>query len=181
MSDALRLGVSRRTLYQMRDLGLIQPLSRGLYRLSELPALGDPDLVAATRRIPDGVLCLISALAYHGLTTQVPHEIQIAIERHRRSPARIDYPPVRVFRFSGAAFTEGIEAHPVDGMLIKVYSAEKTIADCFKFRLKLGSDIALEALKLWWQRPERDVNALVRHARTCGVERILRPYVEALS
>lgn len=180
MSDALRMGISRRALYQMRDLGLIQPLSRGLYRLSELPDLAEPDLVVATRRIQEGVLCLISALAFHGLTTQVPHEIQIAIDRQRRSPAQIDYPPVRIFRFSGAAYSEGVETSIVDGMPIKVYSPEKTVADCFKFRLKLGVDVAVEALKLWWKRPNRDVGALSRYARICGVERIIRPYLEAL-
>ena len=180
MSDALRMGISRRTLYLMRDLGIIQPLSRGLYRLSELPDLAEPDLVVATLRIHEGVLCLISALAFHGLTTQVPHEIQIAIDRHRRSPVRIDYPPVRVFRFSGPAFAEGVETSTIDGISIKVYSPEKTIADCFKFRLKLGVDVAIEALKLWWNRPNRDVSALIRYARICGVERVIRPYVEAL-
>ena len=179
MSETMRLGINRRKLYAMRDAGVLEMVSRGLYRLRDLPALGSPDLVAIAKRIPQGVVCLISALSYHEITTQVPHEVYVAIVKGAEAP-RIDYPPVRVFRFSGAAFTEGIETHKVDGVPVRIYSPEKTIADCFKFRNKLGMDVVLEALKLWRERRGRNVQALLEHARHCRVERIMRPYLEAL-
>lgn len=179
MSESVRLGLSRRTLYAMRDAGVLEQLSRGLYRLRDLPALGNPDLVTTFKRIPQGVLCLISALAYHELTTQVPHEVHVALERGAEAP-RIDYPPVRVFRFSGAAFREGIETHKVDAVPVRIYSAEKTIADCFKFRHKLGMDVVLEALRMWRERRSRSAETLLLHARHCRVERVMRPYLEAL-
>jgi predicted transcriptional regulator of viral defense system len=179
MSEAIRLGMSRHELYGMRDAGVLEQVSRGLYRLHDLPALGSPDLVTIAKRVPQGVVCLISALAYHELTTQVPHEVYVALVKGSEAP-RIDYPPVRLFWFSGAAFTEGIETRKVDGLPVRIYSPEKTIADCFKFRNKLGMDVVLEALKLWRERRGRHVQALLTHARHCRVERVMRPYLEAL-
>jgi len=180
MSDALRLGITRRRLYVMRDAGIIEPLSRGLYRLSALAPLSHPDLVAAALRIPEGIICLVSALDFHGLTTQIPREVQVAIERGEKEPPCIDYPPVRVFRFSGPAFHEGADSHILDGVEVRIYGPEKTLADCFKFRNRLGLDIAMEALKRWWERPARDIDGLIRHAGNCRVDRIIRPYLEAL-
>lgn len=179
MSEGIRLGMSRSRLYAMRDAGVLEQVSRGLYRLRGLPALGSPDLVTIAKRIPQGVVCLISALAYHQLTTQVPHEVYLALVKGAEAP-RIDYPPVRVFRFSGAAFTEGIVMPKIDGLPVRIYGPEKTIADCFKFRNKLGMDVALEALKLWRERRGRNVQALLAHARHCRVERVMRPYLEAV-
>jgi len=180
MSDALRLGISRKTFYAMRDTGVLEQLSRGLYRLRDLPPLGSPDLVTVATRVPEGVICLVSALSFHELTTQVPHEVNVAIERRKKNPPRIDYPPVRVFKFSGAAFRQGIEIHKIDGVPVRIYSAEKTIADSFKFRNKLGMDVVLEALWLWRRRSRRDVESLLQHARHCRLERVMRPYLEAL-
>src|SRR6266478_9404103 len=180
MSDALRLGISRKALYAMRDAGVLEQLSRGLFRLRDLPPLESPDLVTVATRVPEGVVCLVSALSFHELTTQVPHEVDIAIERGKKNSPRIDYPPVRVCKFSGAAFRQGIEVHKIDGIPIHIYSAEKTIADSFKFRNKLGMDVVLEALRLWRRRPRRDVESLLQHARHCRVERVVRPYLEAL-
>jgi len=108
MSEALQLGFSRKVFYAMRDKGLLEQMSRGLYRLAELPAPGEPDLVVVAKRIPNGVVCLISELAFHELTTQVPHKIDIAIERKSETP-RIDYPPIVVHYFSGEAFLQGVE------------------------------------------------------------------------
>lgn len=179
MSDALRIGMSRKTLYAMRDAGALEQLSRGLFRLRDLPPLGNPDLVTVAARVPEGVICLVSAMAFHELTTQVPHEVDVAIERGQKSP-RIDYPPVRVFRLSGAAFHQGIEVHRIDGVPVRIYGAEKTIADCFKFRNKLGMEIVLEALRLWRRRPRRNTEKLLQHARHCRVQRVVRPYLEAL-
>jgi predicted transcriptional regulator of viral defense system len=178
-SQALRAGIHPQTLYAMRDAGLLERVSRGLYRLADLPALSDPDLVPVGLRVPGGVICLISALSFHELTTEIPHEVYLALKRGAEPP-RLGYPPVRVFWFSGAAFTEGIETHLVDGIALRVYSPEKTIADCLKYRHKLGLDVALEALKLYRSRGRMKIEELLRCARICRVERIMRPYLEVL-
>jgi predicted transcriptional regulator of viral defense system len=179
MAEAIRLGISRNTLYTMRDAGAVEQLSRGLYRLRGLPAASNPDLVTVAKRVPQGVVCLISALAYHELTTQVPHEVYVALEKGSERP-RIDYPPVRLFWFSGAAYREGIETRKLDGVPVRIYNPEKTIADCFKFRNQLGMDVVVESLRLWRERRGRHVQTLLKHARHCRVERVIRPYVEAL-
>lgn len=177
-SDAIHEGIHPRTLYEMRDKGIVEVLSRGLYRLADLRPLSNQDLITVSLRIPHGVVCLISALAYHGITSQVPHEVYIAVERVSRPP-KVDYPPVRVFRFTGEAFMSGIESHNTEGVSLRVYSAEKTIADCFKYRNKLGLDTAIEALRLYRERKRFKVDDLMRFARVCRVENVIRPYVEA--
>jgi predicted transcriptional regulator of viral defense system len=179
-SEAIRAGIHPRTLYAMRDEGSVERLSRGVYRLAQLSPLGNPDLVSVALRVPDGVICLISALAFHEITTQVPHEVYLAVRRGTRPPS-VDYPPVRVFRFTGRAFTEGIEAHTVDGVSVRVYSPEKTLADCFKFRNKIGLETAVEALRLYRARKKLKVNELLRYAGACRVAKTMRPYLEALS
>src|SRR6266496_2497230 len=113
--EALRLGIHPRTLYTIRDRGLLEVLNRGLYRLASLPALTEPDLVTVARRVPRGVICLVSALAFHSLTTQVPHAVHVALERGAEPP-RLAYPPLRVFWFSGPAFREGIQEPKVDDL-----------------------------------------------------------------
>jgi len=178
-SKALRLGIPPLTLYEMRDSGVIEKLSRGLYRLTSMPPLSNPDLVAVALRVPDSVLCLISALAFHNLTVQIPHEIQIAVSRNSRTP-RIDHPPVRVFRFAEDAFHVGIETHKVDRILVRVYSPEKTIADCFKYRSKVGTDTAIEALRLYKEQRRAKIDDILKFARVCRVEKVMRPYLEAL-
>ncbi len=178
-SDAIHEGIHPRTLYEMRDQGIIEALSRGLYRLTDLQPLSNQDLVTVSLRIPHGVVCLISALAFHGITSQVPHEVYIAVERASRPP-KVDYPPVRVFRFTGQAFKNGIESHKTEGVSLKVYNPEKTIADCFKYRNKIGLDTAIEALRLYRERKRFKVDDLIRFARVCRVENVMRPYVEAL-
>ena len=180
MSEAVGLGVSRKTLYAMRDAGVVEQLSRGLYRLASLPSLEAPDLVTVASRIPDGVICLISALAYHELTTQVPHAVDVAIEQGRRAP-RIDYPPIKVHWFSGPAFSEGIDTPKIDGTRIRIYSAEKSVADAFKDRNKIGIDIAIEALRAWRGRRGARMEDLLEQARNCRVESVIRPYLEATS
>jgi len=178
-TEAIRAGISPRDLYSMRDEGVVDSLSRGIYRLASMPPLSNPDLVSVSLRAPHGVICLISALAFHELTTQIPHEVYVAIDRFTRPP-RVDYPPVRVFKFSGEAFTEGVEIHRIDGFQVKIYSPEKTVADCFKFRNKIGSDTAIEALKFYCKRKRKDIDALMRYARICRVDKIISPYLEAL-
>ncbi|MDQ3699591.1 MAG: transcriptional regulator [Chloroflexota bacterium] len=169
-----------RTLYALRDRGLIEPLSRGLYRLTALPPLGEPDLIAVTRKVPRGVVCLISALVYHDLTTQIPHAVHLALERGAERP-RLDYPPVEVYWFSRPAFRAGIEEVEMDGVTVRIYDAEKTVADCFKFRNRIGMDVTLEALRSWRARRERTVDRLLHYARVDRVERVIWPYLEALA
>jgi predicted transcriptional regulator of viral defense system len=146
IGQAVRAGVHRRTLYALRDAGVLEQLGRQLYRLADAPPLGNPDLVAATRRVPKAVVCLLSALAHHGLTTQVPHEAYLAVPPNAQ-PYRIDYPPVRVFRVGGRAFAEGVETHELDGVPVRIYARERTLADCFKFRTAVGLNRATEALR----------------------------------
>lgn len=179
MSEALHSGIHRRMLYSMLEAGVIERLSRGLYRLTDLPPLGNPDLVSVARKVPSGVICLISALAYHEITTQIPHEVYLALGRGAEPP-RMEHPPIRIFWFSGEAFTEGVEKYDVDNAQVRIYSPEKTIADCFKYRNKIGLDTAIEALKLYRERKRLKVDELMSFARMCRIEKIMRPYLEAL-
>jgi len=178
-AEAMRAGVHPRTLYRLRDAGVIVPLSRGLYRLAELPAPVQPDLLAVALRVPRGVLCLISALAYHGLTTQIPHAVDIALPRGMGAP-RLDWPPVHVYWFSGRAYTEGVEHAMIDGTRLAVYGPEKTLADCFKHRNKLGMDLCLEALRRYRDRRGWRMDKLREYAAACRVQHTLQPYVDAL-
>ena len=178
MAEALRLGVRRSALYAMRDVGVVVAVSRGVYRLASLDAPAHPDLVTVAMRVPQGVVCLISALSFHDLTTQVPHAIDVALERGKTKP-RLDYPPTHFTWFSGPAFHEGIETHLLDGVPVRIYSAEKTVVDCFRHRNQVGMDVFLEALRFWSGRRDRKVDALLRCARMRHVERGMRPYLEA--
>ena len=178
-AQALRLGIHPRTLYAMRDSGVLERLGRGLYRLDELPPLSSPDLVAVALKVPQAVICLVSALAFHELTTQIPHTVDIALQRGAERP-RLGDLPVRLFWFSGPAWNQGVETHVIDGTPVRVYGPEKSVADVFKYRNKLGLDVALEALTAYRQRQGFDVNKLMHYARICRVEKIIRPYLEAL-
>ncbi len=178
-SAALRAGIHPRILYDMRDHGVVEQLSRGLYRLADLPALSSPDLVTVALKVPTGVICLISALAYHEITPQIPHEVHVTLPRGTEPP-RLKHPPLRVFWFTGRSFTEGIETHKVDSIGLRVYSPEKTLADCFKYRNKLGLDTVLEALRLYRSRRRPNVDDLMKFARICRVEKVMRPYLQAL-
>ena len=179
MSEAIHAGIHRKMLYAMLDAGIIEKLCRGLYRLADLPPLGNPDLVSVAMKVPTGVICLISSLSFHEITTQVPHEVYIALGRGTEPP-RLKHPPVRIFWFTGEAFTEGIETPKVDGVQLRIYSPEKTVVDCFKYRNKIGLDTAVEALKFYRERKRIKVNELIRYARICRVEKVMRPYLEAL-
>jgi predicted transcriptional regulator of viral defense system len=176
---ALRAGIHPRRLYDMRDEGVVEELSRGLYRLADLPPLSNPDLVTVALKVPTGVICLISALAYHEISTQIPHEVHVALPRGAEPP-RLRNPPVRVFWFTGRSFTEGIQLHKVDGIALRVYSCEKTLADCFKYRNKIGLDTVLEALRLYRSRKRPNVDELMKFARVCRVGKVMRPYLEAV-
>lgn len=177
--EALAAGVHPRTLYRLRDAGVLESMSRGVFRLAELPEPAEPDLVIVATRVPRAVVCLVSALALHELTTEIPHEVHIALPRDTRTP-RIGHPPLRVFRFSGPALTAGVERRTVDGVSLSVFGPEKTIADCFRFRNKIGTSVAVEALAAWLRRGPASIPKLLEFARIDGVERVLLPYLEAL-
>jgi len=179
MADAVRAGIHRNTIQKMVASEILVRESRGLYRLADAPPLGNPDLVTVSAKVPKGVICLISALSVHELTTQIPHEVYIAINRNARPP-QIDYPPVRSFRFSDKAFTEGVEQFDFDGFQVPVYCREKTIADCFKYRNQLGLDTVIEAIKFYKAQPKRNVQALLAYAAVCRVSKTIRPYLESI-
>jgi predicted transcriptional regulator of viral defense system len=176
---ALDLGIHPRTLYRLRDEGMLEPMGRGLYRLAEMPALEHPDLVTVALKVPVGVVCLISALSFHDLTTEIPHEVHIALPRGAERP-RTTYPPLRVFWFGGPAHTDGVETHKLDGVAVRVYCAEKTLADIFKFRTRVGMDTVVESLRLYAERRRPKVEEILKFARVCRVERVIRPYLEAI-
>lgn len=179
MSEALQHGISRNRLYSLVDDGTLERLSRGVYRLSELEPVANPDLVTVAQRVPGGVICLISALAFHRLTTQIPHLVWVAIRRGGWEP-KIDWPPIRVMEFGERSYEAGIETHELDGVPVRIYSPEKTLADHFKYRNRIGFDIALEALRLYIERGHPKVEELLAMARVCRVEKVMTPYLEAL-
>ena len=176
--EALEAGIHPRTLYAMRDAGELEQLARGLYRLAELAPLSEPDLATVAKRIPQGVVCLISALAHHELTTQVPHVVHLALPRTSRHPV-LAYPPLQVYRFSRVAFEAGIDTHMIDNVSVRVYGPEKTLADCFKCRNKIGLYVAIESLRSYCGRRGARPQMVLEFARTCRVEKVVRPYLEA--
>ncbi len=177
--DALALGIHPRILYRMRDDGVLYQISRGVFRLASLPGLSHPDLIAVALRVPRGVVCLVSALAHYDVTSEVPHEIQIALPRKTKAP-KIDYPPLRVFWFSEMAFTEGVETTVLDGVEVRIFNLPKTVVDCFRFRNKLGLDVAVEALTQAIRRKGVQPTEILRYARLYRVERVMLPYLEAI-
>lgn len=179
-SEALALGVRSAVLYRLRDEGRLELLSRGVFRLAEGPDLAAPDLVAVAKRVRRGVVCLVSALHFHGMTLEVPHEVYVALPRGTKSP-RIDAPPVRFFHFSGAAYSAGVRAHDLGGHTVRVYEPAKTVADCFKFRNRVGLDVALEALRAAYEQRLATPAEIAKYARINRVDRVMQPYLEALS
>lgn len=179
-SQALALGISPRSLYAMRNAGLLRRIDRGIYQLAELEPPGNPDLTAIALRVPKAVICLISALHFYNLTTQIPHAVYIALPQSAEKP-RMDFPPLDIIWLTEKVYSSGITQQEVDGQPVKIYSIEKTIADCFKFRAKIGTDTALEALKEYIKKPNRRVDELMHYARIDRVATLMTPYVEALS
>ena len=179
MSEAIEHGITRYMLYALRDKRVIEQVSRGVYRLKELPPISNPDLVTVCLRYPNAVICLISALSYHNITTEIPHSVYMAVPRNSRIPS-IDYPPIQVHRYSNQAYNVGIERHVIDGAPVKIYTPEKTLADCFKFRNKVGLDTVLEAIRFYRERKKIKVDDLMRYATVCRVSKTMRPYLEAI-
>ncbi|HAT71490.1 MAG TPA: transcriptional regulator [Elusimicrobia bacterium] len=174
-----KLKIHPRKFYAMVGAGLIEKISRGTYRLAAGPALTNPDMVTVAVRVPKGVICLLSALAYHGITTQIPREVYVALPQGAERP-KVAYPPARFFHFSKQALSSGIETREIDGVPVKIYNPEKTLADCFKFRNTIGLDTAMEALKMYLRLKNRDINKLVEYAGICRVRNVMRPYLESM-
>lgn len=163
----------------MAEAGVLERVGRGLYVPKGAKITEHHTLAEAAKRVPGSAVCLLSALGFHHLTTQSPHEVWIAISVKARKPAA-DWPPIRVVRFSGEALTFGIEHHSIEGVDVAVTSRAKTVADCFKYRNKIGIDVAVEALREYLRRRGRSIADLDRAAAVCRVTRIMRPYLEAL-
>ncbi len=178
-SEAIYSGIHPDTLYTMRDAGILEKVSRGVYRLADGLPLSNPDLVTVAKRVTNGVICLISALAFYDITTQIPHEVHVALPRGAEEP-RLDHPPIHTYRFTGKSFTDGVIIHELDSVPIRIYGPEKTLADCFKFRNKIGLDTAVEALRLYRERQSVRVDEIMHFASICRVTKIMRPYLEAI-
>jgi predicted transcriptional regulator of viral defense system len=178
-AQALAEGIHPRTLYELRDQGRVLPLNRGLYRLADLPPLGNPDLATIAVCLPSAVICLVSALSFHGITTQIPHQVDIALPRGTKSP-KLTFSPLRIFRFSPSTFEKGIETRTVDKVKVRIYSSARTVVDCFKFRNRIGIDVAVEALRLCRQRRVATIGEILTYARLLRMERVMTPYLEAM-
>lgn len=178
--DVKAQGVSRTVFTRLVDKGGLVRLSRGLYTLPDQPVSEHTSLAEVAIQHPNVQVCLLSALRFHNLTTQSPFEVWVAIPNKARSP-KAKYPPLRVVRFSGDALIEGTEEHLIDGIAVRVTSIAKTVADCFKFRNKIGLDVALEALRAAWDARRVTMDELWHYARICRVANVMRPYLETLT
>ena len=179
-SDLADAGVPRAVLTRMAASGQLERAARGLYRLPDSDSSEHEGLVTVASKVPQAVVCLLSALQFHGLTTQLPWQVWFAMPRGSHVP-RLEYPPIRMVQFTGEAYTQGIETHERDGVKLHVYSVAKTVADCFKHRNKIGMDVALEALKDARAQGRASFDDLWRCAKVCRVSNVMRPYMEAVA
>ena len=177
--EASEAGIHAQVLTRLVADGALVRVARGQYRLPEAPVTEHHALALAAVAVPEGVVCLLSALAFHGIGTQVPSRVWMAIDRRARRPT-LEWPPLEIVRFGGEALTSGVESHELERVPVRVYSPAKTVADLFKYRNKLGLDVALEALKEVWRDQRVSITELNRYARVCRVERVMRPYLEAI-
>jgi len=173
-------GIHREYLLRLYQSGELVRVARGLYALPGAQSSESASLAEVAKRVPKAVVCLISALQFHNLTTQIAHEVWIAIENKKWEPT-FDYPPLKIVRLAEPAFSFGVEEHEVDRITVKVYSPAKTVADCFKFRRKIGLDIALEALRETWRSRKATMDELWEAAKVCRVANVMRPYLEAIT
>lgn len=173
-------GIHTQTLSRLVRDGALERVAPGQYRVPQAPVTEHHGLAVVASAAPKAVVCLLSALSFHQIGTQLPHAIWIAIDRRARRPT-LDYPRLHVVRFSGPALTEGIETHEIEGQVVQVFSVAKTIADLFKYRNKIGLDVALEALRDAWRLRRFTMAEIHRCARVCRVARVMTPYLEALT
>jgi predicted transcriptional regulator of viral defense system len=177
--DLAQHGIAREYLTRLVRAGLLERAGRGLYTLPDAEITEHHSYAEAAKRVPAGVVCLLSALRFHDLTTQAPFEIWLALDTKARHP-QVDWPPLRIVRFSGPALTEGIEEHDIEGVKVRVFNPAKTVADCFKYRNKIGLDVALEALRETWRERRATMEELWHYANVCRVANVIRPYLETL-
>lgn len=173
-------GIHRQILTRLVEQGQIERVARGVYRLPEQSTTENHGLVLATAAVPQGVICLLSALQYHSIGTQLPSDVWMALDRRAWRP-RLAYPPLRIVRYTGKALNAGIETHKMEGRPVKVYGLAKTVADCFKYRHKIGLDVALEALREGWRTRRFTMDEIDRYAVICRVQKVMRPYLEAIA
>lgn len=178
-AEVARAGIHSQQLTRLVGEGVLERVSRGSYRLANADVTEHHGLALAAAAVPHGVICLLSALSFHGIGSQLPAHVWLAIERGTRRP-RIEYPPLATVHFSGAAFHHGIEEHSVEGQTVRVYGVAKTLADLFKLRNRLGLDVAMEALREAWHDRRLSMDELDKAARACRVGRVMRPYVDGL-
>lgn len=171
-------GISRVYLQRLNERGLLQRVGHGLYMLADASVTEHHTLAEACKRVPHGVVCLLSALRFHDLTTQSPHTVWMAIDRKAWLP-RVEYPAINFVRFSQIALSEGVEEHQVEGVVVRVYNPAKTVVDCFKYRNKIGIDVALEALRDCRRQRKCTGDQLWHYGHICRVLRIMKPYLEA--
>jgi len=176
--DVEALGIARESLLRLYRRGFLVRQARGIYALPQTPVTEHHSLAMAAKRVPRGVICLLSALRFHGLTTQDPHEVWIAIDLKARKPS-VESPALRVVRFSGRSLVEGVEESEIEGVRVRVTSAAKTVADCFKYRHKIGIDVAIEALRDSLRTRKTSVDEIHRYAKVCRVANVMRPYLES--
>jgi len=173
-------GLPSITLTRLVRQGVLTRVGRGLYAIPGRSVSEHGSLAEIARKHPQAIVCLLSALRVHEITTQAPFEVWLAIPNKARAP-KVDYPPLRIVRFSGLALTDGIEDHQIDGVSVRVTNIARTVADCFKFRNKIGLDVALEALQEAWRSKRVSMDELWRYATLCRVANVMRPYMESLS
>lgn len=178
-SDLDEIGAPRVILTRMTADGQLEKAGRGIYRLPDSQGSEHESLTTIATKVPQAVFCLLTALQFHELTTQLPRQVWIAMPRGSHTP-RIDYPPLRMIQFAGEAYSEGIGVFERDQVKLRVYSVAKTVADCFKHRNKIGLDVALEALKEARARKKASADDLWHFARICRVANVMRPYLESV-
>ena len=178
--DVRAVGISGEYLNKLHVEGVLERPGRGIYTLAGAEPTENRSLAEACTRVPNGVVCLLSALRFHDLTTQMPFEVWIAIAEKARRP-RVDYPPLRVLRFAQSPLHFAVEENNVEGVTIKVYSPAKTVSDCFKYRSKIGLDVAIEALRDCWSKRTATMDELWEAAKVCRMTNVMRPYLEALA
>lgn len=178
--DLAEHGLPTMALSRLVAAGRLERVARGVYSLPGRPLSEHRSLAEVALRVPQGVVCLLSALRVHGIGTQAPFEVWMAIPHHSPTP-RIDQPALRAIRMSGAALSEGIESMQIDGIQVPVFNAEKTVADCFKYRNKIGLDVALEALRDGWAQRRLTADALWHYAAIDRVGNVMRPYLESIA
>ena len=177
--EAASAGIHSQQLSRLVAEGRLERIARGQYRWPEQPVTEQHALALTARAVPHAVICLLSALSFHGIGTQLPSEVWVAIDRRARRP-HLAYPRLHVVRFGGHAFTAGVETHRIEGERVRIYGVAKTLADLFKYRNKIGIDVALEALREAWGERRFTMDEMDRYARICRVQRVMRPYLETL-